>query len=99
MLRVMVRDILTGEDTGVISRRFHGGVVDGFARMCRMVRESSGIRVAALSGGCFQNAFLLTELEARLRQDGFEVLSHEQVPANDGGVSLGQAVIANAKEQ
>jgi hydrogenase maturation protein HypF len=49
----------------------------------------------ALSVGCFQNAFLLNGFEKSLTESGFAVLSHQQVPPNDGGVALGQAVIAN----
>jgi hydrogenase maturation protein HypF len=50
-----------------------------------------------LSGGVFQNLFLLTEARARLRASGFEVFTHARVPTNDGGISLGQASIANAR--
>jgi hydrogenase maturation protein HypF len=50
----------------------------------------------ALSGGCFQNIYLLGRAIDALERDGFEVLIHHLVPANDGGIALGQAVIANA---
>jgi hydrogenase maturation protein HypF len=50
-----------------------------------------------LSGGCFQNRLLLTKATDALREAGFDVLTHGQVPCNDGGVSLGQAVIANSR--
>ena len=54
------------------------------------------IEAVALSGGCFQNARLLTGVTARLERAGFRVLSHANVPANDGGISLGQAAVAAA---
>ncbi|HID34224.1 MAG TPA: hypothetical protein EYP25_06570, partial [Anaerolineae bacterium] len=60
------------------------------------LRDETGLNQVALSGGCFQNRILLEELAAGLRADGFQVFTHHQVPANDGGLSLGQAVIAAA---
>jgi hydrogenase maturation protein HypF len=61
---------------------------------CRM-RESDGLNRVCLSGGTFQNVFLLRRTVAGLRSRGFGVFLHAMVPANDGGISLGQAVIAN----
>jgi hydrogenase maturation protein HypF len=98
MVRAMVEDLRGGTGRDVIARRFHAALVDGFARLCAALRERTGIATVALSGGCFQNAFLLTGLETRLADAGFDVLSHQTVPANDGGVALGQAVIANAQD-
>jgi len=96
MFQALTSDIESGVSPSIISRRFHEGIVDGFARMCEITREISGLTVVALTGGCFQNAFLHTQLEERLTAQGFRVLTHHQVPTNDGGVALGQAVIANA---
>jgi hydrogenase maturation protein HypF len=93
----LVTDIKSGMNPAIMSRRFHEGVVDGFIRICSRVSDESGLKTVALNGGCFQNSFLLTSFEQRLSARGFTVLSHEQVPPNDGGVSLGQAVIANAQ--
>jgi hydrogenase maturation protein HypF len=98
MIRALVEDLKKGESGAVMSRRFHDGLAEALARMCVSVRELSGLSLVALTGGCFQNAFLHVSLEQRLQAAHFEVLSHRQVPANDGGVSLGQAVIANAEE-
>ena len=61
-----------------------------------MVRKENGLNRVVLSGGCFQNAMLLTGLIRALEGHGFEVFSHELVPTNDGGIALGQAVIADA---
>ncbi len=96
MFHALTTDVESGVSPEIISRRFHEGIVDGFARMCEIIRETSGLGTVALSGGCFQNAFLHTHLEERLTARGFRVLTHHKVPANDGGVALGQAVIANA---
>ncbi|MFZ5433050.1 MAG: carbamoyltransferase HypF [Calditrichota bacterium] len=99
MFREMADDIRKGMDAAIMARRFHEAVVEGFVRVCERVRDESNLNRVALSGGCFQNEFLHIEMEARLRYRGFEVLTHRQVPAGDGGVSLGQAVIANATNE
>jgi hydrogenase maturation protein HypF len=63
---------------------------------CVIVRDRRGLDTVALSGGVFQNLLLATETVARLEARGFRVLTHAQVPCNDGGISLGQAVVAAA---
>jgi hydrogenase maturation protein HypF len=65
-------------------------------RAALLARDRTGIGTAALSGGCFQNAYLLERLSRALEGSGFRVLSHSRVPPNDGGISLGQVVIADA---
>jgi hydrogenase maturation protein HypF len=62
--------------------------------MCEQIRNQDGIDVVALSGGVFQNLYLLTCTVKALEQKGFTVLTHEHVPTNDGGIALGQAVVA-----
>ena len=62
--------------------------------ICRRVRRDEGLRTVALSGGVFQNRLLTDLCEEALQGDGFEVLTHALVPANDGGLSLGQAAVA-----
>ncbi len=98
LIRALVADRQSGMAPDVMARRFHEAMVDGFARLSALVRERRGVSTVALSGGCFQNAFLLSGLETRLTQAGFRVLSHQTVPSNDGGVALGQAVVANAQD-
>jgi len=78
-----------------ISLRFHVGLVRLFVELCKEVREREDIHVVALSGGCFQNKFLLENLLALLEAEGFEVLTHSLVPTNDGGLALGQSVVAS----
>jgi hydrogenase maturation protein HypF len=65
---------------------------------CRKIAEKTGIKRAALSGGVFQNRLLLRKTVPLLESAGFEVYTHRQVPCNDGGISLGQVVIANAND-
>jgi hydrogenase maturation protein HypF len=78
----------------VMAARFHKGVADAVVEMARRL---SGFDTVALSGGCFQNAVLFELIERRLRETGFCVLAHSAVPANDGGLSLGQAAVAAAQ--
>jgi hydrogenase maturation protein HypF len=59
--------------------------------------QETGLNKVALSGGCFQNRLLLTKTQKGLEEEGLEVLTHHQVPCNDGGVSLGQAIVANCR--
>jgi hydrogenase maturation protein HypF len=65
------------------------------AEVCERLRAESGLERVALSGGCYQNSLLLSLVLPRLEERGFQVLLHKQVPCNDGGLSLGQAVIAH----
>ena len=65
--------------------------------MAGLVRERSALNRVCLSGGTFQNAYLLERLLGRLRADDFEVFTHSEVPAGDGGLSLGQALVAAAR--
>jgi hydrogenase maturation protein HypF len=61
--------------------------------LCGRMRRETGLNRICLSGGCFQNVRLLRGCLAALRSSGFEVFFHQQVPANDGGIALGQAAI------
>ena len=97
MFHTLVDDLIAEIPSEVISRRFHEGVVEGFVRLCEIVSESTDLLTVALSGGCFQNAFLESILTEKLSARGFCVLTHHHVPTNDGGVALGQAVVANAQ--
>jgi hydrogenase maturation protein HypF len=97
MIRAVVEDILKGVSPRVISRRFHLGMIDLITEACLQVGGESGIGKVALSGGAFQNATILAGLIRSLASKGFEVYSHRLVPANDGGLSLGQAVIAGMR--
>jgi len=94
----MVRGIVTDRENNVgpsiISSRFHNTIVRVIADVCERIRTQDGLDVVALSGGVFQNLYLLTRTVAALEQKGFSVFTHEQVPTNDGGIALGQAVVA-----
>jgi len=77
-----------------IGRRFHNGLLNALVVLAERLREQSALNRVCLSGGSFQNELLLQGLSAKLAERGFEVFTHSQVPAGDGGLSLGQAVIA-----
>jgi hydrogenase maturation protein HypF len=94
VVRAVVDDLLRATPAAMIAARFHATLVDVIERVCRRIRERTGIAAVALSGGVFQNARLLVSAVDALETAEFEVYSHRQVPANDGGLALGQAAVA-----
>ncbi len=99
LIRSVVADRSAGVHRAVIAGRFHHGVARLIVDMCDRLRERHGLGTVALSGGVFQNVFLLRLSAAMLSESGFDVLTHRQVPPNDGGISLGQAVVAAARDR
>ncbi len=98
VIRAVANDVRTGVPSSLIGARFHTAVVDLVATVARGARAETGLSTVAMSGGVFQNALLLTGACRVLRRDGFTVLRHRVVPPNDGGLALGQLMIA-AREQ
>ena len=84
----------TGQSVVKIAASFHQTLIDAFAVMANEMRKKTELTRVVLSGGCFQNKILLEGTIDKLENAGFDVYCHRQVPANDGGVSLGQAVVA-----
>ncbi len=95
--RELLDDLATGVGPDVIAARFHQGFADAVAELAARLADAEDLQTAALSGGVLQNRTLFEALAARLRERGLEVLSHRRVPANDGGLSLGQAAVAAAR--
>jgi hydrogenase maturation protein HypF len=95
-IRAIVENIFSGKSVEEIASSFHATLIAAFAAMSVEMRKLTGINGVALSGGCFQNRILLEGTVTELKKKDFEVYYHSQVPANDGGVSLGQAVIAGS---
>jgi hydrogenase maturation protein HypF len=93
----VIADLEQNVPAGVISRRFHNGLIEAFANFASMLRDQTDLNRVCLSGGTFQNQYLAEGLESRLVLAGFEVFTHREVPAGDGGLSLGQAVVAAAR--
>jgi hydrogenase maturation protein HypF len=94
LFAALVEDLRQGVSAGVISRRFHNGLVQVFSNLAELLRERTSLNRVCLSGGTFQNTYLLESLRARLEASRFEVFTHSEVPAGDGGLSLGQALVA-----
>jgi hydrogenase maturation protein HypF len=93
----IVEDISAKVSPSVISARFHNTISDIIVNVCKRIREETGLNEVALSGGVFQNMILLNKTFDDLGNEGFKVYIHHRVPANDGGICLGQAVIAGAR--
>jgi hydrogenase maturation protein HypF len=95
LLSTIVQDVRATESIGMIGARFHRTVSEIAVEICKRARETTGLNEVALSGGVWQNQILLDLARDGLCQADFVVYSHQQVPSNDGGLALGQAVIAN----
>jgi hydrogenase maturation protein HypF len=100
--RIEVRDIVTalvdgldaGESAADLAASFHEATVEMVVAVAERARAARGIEVVGLTGGVFQNALLTEAAAARLDAEGFDVLLHRLVPPNDGGLALGQALVA-----
>jgi len=97
LFRELVEDYRSGTAVSRVAARFHNTLVRLLAATCAEVRARTGLSVAALSGGVFQNALIFQGLRRSLEDLGFEVLCHHQAPPNDGGLSLGQVAVAAAR--
>jgi len=95
LFKALVQDVRGRVPVDIISMKFHNTVAQIITEMCKLIACEAGLKEVALSGGVFQNRLLLRLTTAALRNEGFGVLTHRLVPCNDGGVSLGQAVVAN----
>jgi hydrogenase maturation protein HypF len=97
LIGAAVADLVAGVPREIISARFHNGLAALIQDGCVLLREQHGLDTVALSGGVFQNLLLLRQTVARLQACGFTVLTHSRIPCNDGGISLGQAVVAASR--
>ncbi|HHT9155188.1 MAG TPA: Kae1-like domain-containing protein [Candidatus Tripitaka sp. YC43] len=93
----ILKDLCKGTPITKISSRFHYSVALMTGEVCKRIRGESGQKRVVLSGGVFQNVLLLRLCEGILGREGFDVYIHHKVPTNDGGLSLGQAVIADRR--
>lgn len=94
MVRSLAADLAGGQRSGQLAAKFMNTVVEMAQLQCQRIRERTGLNQVVLSGGVFQNMYLLPQVIEHLRRAGFEVYHHSRVSANDEGISLGQTMIA-----
>ncbi|NUT27602.1 MAG: carbamoyltransferase HypF [Streptomyces sp.] len=97
LFTAIVADLRAGAGPALVAARFHRAVTALVHRLCVRARERHGLDTVALTGGVFANTLLSSACSAALRQDGFTVLRHHLVPPNDGGLALGQLMVAARK--
>jgi len=97
MIRGIIRDLMDGLSASKISGKFHRTISRMIIDTCETIRSKEKLNRVVLSGGVFQNIFLLSLVTEDLKRSGFDVYTHHLVPPNDGGISLGQAVVAHMK--
>jgi hydrogenase maturation protein HypF len=95
LLKAIVDDIHFDVPPGLIGACFHKTIAQVSVDICRLAREKTDLNEVALSGGVWQNQILLNLVREGLEKEGFMIYFHKQIPANDGGLALGQAVVAN----
>ena len=99
LLEAVLTDLELGTDAGEVAGRFLATVVAMLQSGARLARERTGLNRVCLSGGTFLSPFLLHHVTAVLHNDGFEVFRHRAVPSGDGGLALGQAMVARRRWQ
>ena len=98
MFKQIIADIHTSIPASVISAKFHNTILAIINEVVNDIRNSTGLKKVALSGGSFQNRYLIANIEQQLSNQGFTVFSHKKVPCNDAGIALGQMAIAATRK-
>ncbi|MFG2988634.1 carbamoyltransferase HypF [Streptomyces sp. NPDC048257] len=98
VLAAVVADVRAGAEPALIAARFHTAVAALVVSLCDLARERHGLDTVALTGGVFANTLLSSACARTLRARGFTVLRHGRIPPNDGGLSLGQLMVAAAHD-
>lgn len=96
---LIMKDIKNQVPVSVISAKFHNTILTIILKVVKRLSQDSGLKKVVLSGGSFQNCYLLSNSIIMLQEQGFEVFAHENVPTNDGGIALGQMAIAAKRIQ
>lgn len=96
IIKAIVSDKLNNISENIISVKFHNTIVKIITDMCKIIRNETGISEIALGGGVFQNSYLLSNTIKELSSAGFTVYTNKKLPCNDGSISFGQLVIADA---
>lgn len=94
LFRQLLDDLHNNVDTGIVAAKFHNTIIALNVLMAKKISQKTGCKKVVLSGGSFQNKYLLEHTEKLLLRAGFEVFAHQKVPTNDGGIALGQLAIA-----
>jgi hydrogenase maturation protein HypF len=94
LFEALIEDVLRQRTASEISAKFHNGLINLFVQIAKKLRSDTSLNRVCLSGGTFNNLYLTTHLVSRLSSAGFEVFTQNEVPAGDGGLSLGQAIVA-----
>jgi hydrogenase maturation protein HypF len=94
LFKLLLEDLDRKRPAAAISRRFHEGLIEIFDRVADLIRQRTSLNRVCLSGGTFHNVYLLENLRSRLEKNDFQVFTHSEIPAGDGGLSLGQALVA-----
>jgi len=94
LIRALALGVAEKKDRGFLAAGFHYALSSAAAELCRQICREQGLKTVVLSGGVFQNMLLMQHLVAELRKSGLKVFYNTKVPPNDGGISLGQALIA-----
>jgi hydrogenase maturation protein HypF len=96
-IRQICTDLSNGMDIGIISAKFHNALIEASLQAVKSIGQKTGIQKVVLSGGTFQNKYLLETLETKLLKNNFTVFTHSKVPCNDGGIALGQMAVAGRR--
>ncbi|MGZ4146913.1 MAG: Kae1-like domain-containing protein, partial [Actinomycetota bacterium] len=97
IVAAVIYDLLADVSVGEVGGRFHRTIALGIAELVDRVREGTGLRRVCLGGGVFQNDLLLTQTVDALETRGLEVFVPREVPVGDGGIALGQVLVAGAR--
>ncbi len=97
LLKKICSDVRSGADRAIVAAQFHHAVSNLITAVCQSARDETCLNTVGLTGGVFQNVLLLEMARKQLRKNGFKVLTHSMVPPNDGGLALGQAVVAQGR--
>jgi hydrogenase maturation protein HypF len=98
-IQEIIDDILRGTDKSIIATKFHNTIILVIFETVKSIRMKAGINKVVLSGGVFQNKYLLEGTIQVLLKNNFEVFSHATVPSNDGGIALGQLAVASKRRE
>jgi len=99
IIKGIVQDIYSNKPARVISAKFHRTIVQIILQVASKLTEETGINKVVLSGGTFQNRYILSECEKGLQNTDFEVFTPRDFPSNDGGIALGQLIIAAKRRE